>query len=702
MISFNRLQHIIIQLIGASVILLNTLWFKSPLLGCLGLAFYLWFNSKKLADILYPHLHSGLKNLAGFLTILAYISANYTLAYHLYKINFWVWLWVFLSIPLIIEILSFKFNSPHYFLKNFSFGAWTFKRIKNLIWPLAFFLLDLFLFTILFKKASLGIIRSPWELLNYKFWALFTLSNILLIITILSKQAYKKLFLLSWHFLLIASLGVILYPLGYGYDSFIHAAALKIIATTGTITPRLFLYVGQYGLTLFLQAGSQISLVTLNKILLPGLFSLIWPASVYYGLRYGLRWSETISYLATFWSLILGFNFAIMTTPQSLAFLLVALVIFLIPKINQGKISLYFIWALAIMALTIHPLGGLPLFFFSLILSLHQLKIRPVLKITLSYLSIGLASIVLPMFFVIYQRLNNFSWPQIFSFRLWPIINLPEIHWEQSSNWPLDMIYDLGHNMPWLYIFIVLFGLLAILQDSKYIFFKKQLLLTSLLLTNYLLAKIFLSFNLQIGYQKNDYTNRILYLIGLSLLPIFITSFYYIFGPILKNRHNRWWLKTFLATVTIILFSVSVYFSYPVYDQYGNSKSFNVTTTDLKTIKTIAKDAQDQPYIVLANQMVGAAAIKEYGFAHYYNNNFYYSMPLGVANIYQNYLNMIETNASQEEARVAMQKAGVNRLYFVVNNYWHTAKQALAQASSTANKVIAVDQGVNTIFVYYK
>ena len=98
--------------------------------------------------------------------------------------------------------------------------------------------------------------------------------------------------------------------------------------------------------------------------------------------------------------------------------------------------------------------------------------------------------------------------------------------------------------------------------------------------------------------------------------------------------------------------------------------------------------------------MVGAAAISQYGFAHYYNDNFYYSMPLGTDNIYQNYLNMIEKEASQNEALIAMDKAGVDKLYFVVNNYWHSAKQAINQASESAQDILYIDKGVNTVFVY--
>ena len=75
-------------------------------------------------------------------------------------------------------------------------------------------------------------------------------------------------------------------------------------------------------------------------------------------------------------------------------------------------------------------------------------------------------------------------------------------------------------------------------------------------------------------------------------------------------------------------------------------------------------------------------------------------MPLGNGNIYQEYLKMIEDSADRQTALQAMDKAGVDRLYFVVNNYWHSAKTAINQASQVADEHWLIDNGVNTVFVY--
>ena len=254
-------------------------------------------------------------------------------------------------------------------------------------------------------------------------------------------------------------------------------------------------------------------------------------------------------------------------------------------------------------------------------------------------------------------------------------------------------------NKSWFIILLILFGFLYIVKYKKVTLFKNHFLFITILLINLLITKIFISFNMQINYEKNIYSDRIIFMLIIILLPILLSTFYFWFNKIIKKKKN-YKEKIFFTILTTIIITTSIYFSYPVYNKYKNSKSFNVTTTDIKTVQLIEKDSNQEPYIVLSNQMIGAAAIKEYGFSHYYNDNFYYSMPLGTDNIYQNYLNMIEINATKEEAVKAMNNAEVDKLYFVVNNYWHSAKTALKQAYKTSDGNIIVDNGVNTIFIY--
>ena len=173
------------------------------------------------------------------------------------------------------------------------------------------------------------------------------------------------------------------------------------------------------------------------------------------------------------------------------------------------------------------------------------------------------------------------------------------------------------------FIFITLFILASylIFKKHKYLFFKKHYLLLSYLALNYLIAWLFISFSEQIDYQQNDYLLRIILLFKLSSIPVLLTTWFFAWRTSLKKPllHPN---KIFLITISVIIILTSTYFSYPLYDRYKNSQSFNVTADDLETVSLIAESSGDENYIVLANQMLGAAAIDKYGFKHYYQNNF--------------------------------------------------------------------------------
>lgn len=699
MLTFSRTQHISAQILLLTFILVNIFLLQSSTLGLvLGLIF-LWYNSKKIADIFFPRVHRGLKNLLGFILIISLVSALYTLAYHVYKINIYIFTLAIVSIPLIIEIMSYSGRVEHIFLGKIKLDAWSLPKIKNIILPTLVLIIDGLLVYYLFHKASVDAIRSPWELVSYKFWWLLSISNLLLIFSILHKRSNKNIFLISAHFILLSSMAVILYKVGYGYDSFIHGATLKIIEQSGTIQPRLFIYVGQYGLTLFFSRLFQIDILTINKILLPIFFGLIWPNSVYYGLRYCFRWSFRMSYLGVLLSLLVSYGYFIMTSPQSLSFLFVVLVVFISPHLRKNEIPVWLTFILALTTMTIHPISGIPLLFMAFILSFDFWLKNKYLKKIINIVIYIFSAIALPVFLGLYQWLNGVAAKNIINQPLkWP---LPPIktHWLQAYDFPFDWLHNIGQNLPTIYFIISIIGLYLILSKHKFTFFKNQLILLGILISNYLLTKIFINFNLQIAYQKDDYPNRILFLIALCALPIFLTSFYYLIHQHIKKQPkiiNSLWF----STLTLILLSASIYFSYPVYDRYLNNKSVSVSASDIKSVQLIDQDANGEPYVVLANQMVGAAAIHEFGFAKYYNNNFYYSMPLGTDNIYQEFLKMIEEKASIETAQKAMEKAQVKRLYFVVNQYWHSSAKAREEAAVTADKIMTVDDGKNQIYLY--
>lgn len=107
-------------------------------------------------------------------------------------------------------------------------------------------------------------------------------------------------------------------------------------------------------------------------------------------------------------------------------------------------------------------------------------------------------------------------------------------------------------------------------------------------------------------------------------------------------------------------------------------------------------------YIVLANQAVSAAALKTYGFETYFNGDvFYYPIPTGGA-MYELYLKMVNLGPTHQRAVEAMDLAGVDTAYFVVNDYWFLADKIIENAKREADDWVVIDNGATTVFEFQR
>ena len=76
--------------------------------------------------------------------------------------------------------------------------------------------------------------------------------------------------------------------------------------------------------------------------------------------------------------------------------------------------------------------------------------------------------------------------------------------------------------------------------------------------------------------------------------------------------------------------------------------------------------------------------MKEYGFIKYFNDDvFYYPIPTG-GQLYQFYLDMVNVGPTRLKAIEAMDLAGVDKAYLVVNDYWFLADKIIENAKREA------------------
>ena len=167
----------------------------------------------------------------------------------------------------------------------------------------------------------------------------------------------------------------------------------------------------------------------------------------------------------------------------------------------------------------------------------------------------------------------------------------------------------------------------------------------------------------------------------------------------------------FLYTLTAGLITISLYFSYPKNDMYISNHSYNVSQADIDAVHYIDQKA-DQDYIVLANQMTSAAALQEFGFKKYYKISppfeggdqggvFYYPIPTS-GPLYQYYSDLVYNEVSKEKIIKAMDLAGVNQAYFVINEYWWKFDKIVEQSKTIADEYQAIDEEKIYIFKFSK
>ncbi|MCG2701205.1 hypothetical protein L6267_03505, partial [Candidatus Parcubacteria bacterium] len=145
---------------------------------------------------------------------------------------------------------------------------------------------------------------------------------------------------------------------------------------------------------------------------------------------------------------------------------------------------------------------------------------------------------------------------------------------------------------------------------------------------------------------------------------------------------------------------------------YFNSRCFSTSKNDIEAVNWIENNTESD-YIVLANQQVSAAALREFGFKKYYSpplidkerglggEVFYYPVPTG-GPLYQYYLDMVYEKPSRETMTKAMDLVGVSEGYFVLNKYWWAFDKILEEAKLEADEWQWLDNGEIYVFKYYK
>ncbi|MDO8425181.1 MAG: hypothetical protein Q7T01_01555 [bacterium] len=535
--------------------------------------------------------------------------------------------------------------------------------------------------TILAGAGTVEPMRSPWPHVPSALLALF---GLLACTTAMLAWTRPRIAALgaTLTLLIAAFVAILVYPIGFGFDHFLHAAAEGIVHTTGGLTPPPYFYSAHYGLVA-LVATLGIPVALADRLLVPLLAACFLVPLAYRTLG---------RYAALALLLIPFFPFAV-STPQALSYVFaLAAVLIISSPASRGGARGGVVALLAAAALLANPLTGIPV--ACAVLATVLMQRRRALGIVAALGGV----VALPLAF----RIASLLMPAVelrIGFSLTPLRTLGDalrdtIIFRAEDFATADALAIAHVTLPMLWVVLAVRG--ARLRPRTEI-------LPPLIALG-AAAAVFLTTTIPTlrAAEQTDFPLRLLVLAAILALPLVSATMTNMATRLRSLPERAAAALTFatLATFTLLL-------AYPRDDAQTRSGLWNVTADDIAAVHAIAADAGDARYVVLANQMLGAAAVREFGFRPSYrvNNTEHLAFPLPaggpIAQQYWEYVGQEVQTCSPPSPRTrgeggqggerwcmndspittAASLVNATRAYVVLHDYW-TNYAAIAPATA--------------------
>lgn len=681
-----------LSILFLAVFLLNIGVIHSFSLGLILLMFFLIMSGTQLGRIVAPQEEGPLRWALGSLLYLSVVLLILTAAYYTAFIPKELVIVLILLTTPTLTILHKRINGAHWFERFHS--VWK-EHAHSLARPLLLsvgliLLLQIYLLSAYQRLSITDAVRSVWERLDPTVILAMGLSLLLLFGLFMHAHARAlSLVCTSLSLFGFLSLALFVFPLGYGFDSFIHQATERHIAEFGSITPKPLYYIGQYALVLFFHHGFLIPVEIADRFLAPVLTAVLLPAA-WYTAAVHITSKKRLAMMTLTGLFLIPLSSFVVTTPQALANLWTLLFILLsVPYVFRSeRPGLFSLGLIAAGSLAIHPIAGLPAALYFALLCTDPSRAPEKWKQMCRFASVStflIATVVLPMSFLLNGWLQKqtltIHWSALNPLRLLSQLNL-SLFFENRFHPLIDFVYLYGRNA---FVLILIVSIVAWWLYRKDLHERTRLflLMTVALAVNYLIMNTAIDFTFLIDYERQNYAERLIPLIAFFLTPFFILGL----SHMLLNLYARPIILRFSILLLLCAFSLSAfYLTYPRRDVYETHRGFNVSQDDLSAVRQVESWAQGEPYLTLANQSVSAAAISEIGF-RYYGSLFFYPIPTGEA-LYQQFL-LMNSNPTRETAQAAVNlvpmHGDVDLLFFLVNHYWWDAPRIIETAKTTAD-----------------
>ncbi|MFW5888485.1 MAG: hypothetical protein ACOCVY_02095 [Patescibacteria group bacterium] len=546
-------------------------------------------------------------------------------------------------------------------------------------------------FYFLWRSQTTESLVSPWHEIPLYFFFVYTACTLFLILIILLRSKIS-LPLIGLHYFLSFSVAIIVYKIGYGFDPFIHQATMELINEKGAVHPKPYYYLGQYSIIILLHKILFIPISFLNKILVPVLASILLPII---GIVFLEKWfdDKKIYRLVLLFLPAIPFSFWVLTNPQNLSYIFLLATIFL--SLNATKRHDFFlIYFFALTTIFIHPLTGIPALIYVIALTIYHGNFNKSIKKFLYSAVFLISSFSLPLSFYLLGKMQSNKNVGFAPEPLKEMLGFLKATMPGQEGFVLNFLYLYKYNFSLIFIFLIITGIIIFIRNIKYcrVFIIPLILGVSSFIS--FLASKQLSFEYLIEYEQGNYAGRILTISAFFLLPFVILSIY---AFLKKLQDQKLSVSIPFILFIAILLSSSMYLSYPRWDNYHNSHGYSISRQCLEAVNWIEEDAEKE-YIVLANQQVSVAALEEFGFDRYYQEDIYfYPIPTS-GKLYEYYLDMVYKKASFKTMKEAMEYAGVEQGYFVLNEYWWSFSKIKREAELEAAKIKKI--GDEDIFIF--
>lgn len=540
---------------------------------------------------------------------------------------------------------------------------------------------------ILFNSGTVEAIRTPWEVVSPRFLPLLGLA-VFAAVTLGTKLTERRLAAILAAFTLGLGLfaGAAIYKIGYGFDPFIHEAAMREIAANGAVLPKTPYYIGAYVDLVSFSRLTALPLHEVNRFAGP---AVGWLALVSAAL---LTTSLPLAILLAAFGPLADF---IATTPQGIANALALLAAVFAFRAIQQKERWLLPLAAALAALAVHPLAGVPaLLLLALAYSRARVK-NP--RLRRGFVTTCLAALL------IFPTAAFFS-----QSRLAPALSLQggreRLTQLAQTVFPAPTLRTFSPGRTLIYSARTYLPLIVLLLALLFALRKKQgerrlagVFIAGALATaagGFLLAAAVKLPGI-IGYEQAIFPVRFVGLAGIFLFPLALSGAILIAEKFLRTPYRR----LALALALSLAVPAAVYLAYPRVDPEEKTGNRSVSAATVEAVDFLHTRASGS-YVVLANQTAAAAEIWRYGFSRYVKDEFYYSHPSGSLKLYGYYLEATYNGPTRELMQKVLDDYGVDTVYLMLHDYWKRFPQLDAEAQKTADSFWSIASGKVMIFEY--